>query len=447
MGVTYRTVGPPTGKLVDIAPDAQGFALVYQNEATGELVLGLCNLDGSNYRVIYTEDMGGPNGFPVVASWAGATWVAWRHSPSNLGTVWNVTTGKRWTIGIVHGNYPIAITNGYLAYLADAQFTVRRKRLDQLDAPQYEAIPNVVHGTGIAYAMPLASVDAVRSSVPGLVNPRQLGPTHRFVGENASGTDRNIVTDLDTHDVLDLWSGAYSPLPRGAYVDETHLAVVTSGGSGVRLATFAVSDLRPPATVPAPLPDVPWTTDPHGVAEDVWPWIANNATALSPDGRVAWILKSDEANVEGQTHGEHWDSDATYVGHLEDSSSGYRWYAAQHKRVNAIDWVNMGEPEPWASLPLERNCFDAGARLWLPRRCVTGYRQKFTTNIRWAPSGYVQPNIPMETIVDVGYARFGGREAFVRGVYRSSGDGGRTWNDEVNLYGPTGWVTHTPAGV
>jgi hypothetical protein len=203
----------------------------------------------------------------------------------------------------------------------------------------------------------------------------------------------------------------------------------------------------PPVVEPPPvLPDIPWTTDPHGVVEDIWPWIANNATALSPDGRVAWILKSDERNVEGQTHGEHWDCDERYIGHLEDSSTGYRWWPAGRKRVNAIDWVNLGEPEPWFNLPLERNCFDAGARLWLPRRCVTGFRQKFTTNIRWTPSGYVQPNIPMETRVDVGYARFGGREAFVRGVYSSSGDGGHTFNDETNFYGPSGWVTHTPAG-
>jgi hypothetical protein len=203
----------------------------------------------------------------------------------------------------------------------------------------------------------------------------------------------------------------------------------------------------PPVVEPPPvLPDIEWTTDPDGVVEDIWPWIANNATALSPDGRVAWILKSDERNVEGQTCGEHWDSDDTLIGHLEDSSTGYRWWAAGQKRVNAIDWVNLGEPEPWFNLPLERNCFDDGARLWLPRRCVSGYRRSFITNIRWSPSGYVQPNIPMETRVDVGYARFNGREAFVRGVYSSSGDGGHTFNDEVNYYGPSGWVTHTPAG-
>jgi hypothetical protein len=203
----------------------------------------------------------------------------------------------------------------------------------------------------------------------------------------------------------------------------------------------------PPVVEPPPvLPDIPWTTDPDGVVADIWPWIANNATALSPDGRVAWILKSDERNFEGQTCGEHWDSDATNIGHLEDSSTGYRWWAAGKKRVNAIDWVNMGEPEPWASLPLERNYWDAGGRLWLPRRCVSGYVQRYQTNIRWLPSGYVQPNIIMEITVDVGYARIGGREAFVRGVYGSSDNGGRTFNKEPNLYGPTGWISHTPAG-
>ena len=227
-----------------------------------------------------------------------------------------------------------------------------------------------------------------------------------------------------------------------------HLAYLTPTGllarAAVDLSAPRLALPLPPAppvvVPPQPLPDIPWTTDPHGVVEDIWPWIRDNATALSPDGAVAWILKSDEVNVEGQTCGEHWDHDAQYVGHLEDSSTGYRWWAAGKKRVNAIDWVNLGEPEPWASLPLERNYFNAGARLWLPRRCVTGYVQTYRTDINWTPSGEVWRNIHMEIRVDVGYARFGGREAFVRGYYIPGG------NAEGNYYGPTGWVKHIPAG-
>lgn len=206
---------------------------------------------------------------------------------------------------------------------------------------------------------------------------------------------------------------------------------VTLTGLRATLQPPAKPEPPPPPVPPPVLPDIPWTTDPHGVIEDVWPWIANNATALSPDGRVAFILKSDEVSADGVTIGEWWDHDDRYIGHLEDASTGHRIY--QGKRYLAVDWVALGQPVPWASLPLARNRFNDGARLWLPRRCVSGAFYNYVTDIQWN-NGYVQPNIHIQIQVDVGYARFGGREAFVRGKYIPGG------NAETNYYGPSGWV-------
>lgn len=437
-------LGPHSGKLADVIADPHGWVVVYQDEADGHLRFVQLNPDGSR-RVPDTPIAAfGGNAFPVLCWDKGLTWLAFRDGVSLVGVLMNITAGVTSHMGVVHGNCPIAFGFGWMDYQTTAVYdiTVRSLRSGQ--------IVSGFHGkpTGIASVqdsgVPVL-VDDVRLAVPGMVNPRYASGC--FVGENADAGQNRAVAQLEgTGRGCDLWAGQDSFTPHIAY--DGHQWAVVTWGTSVRLALLEDADFvvpQPPDPQPEPLPDIPWTTNPTGVVEDVWPWIANNATALSPDGRVAWILKSDEANIEGQTCGEHWDHDALYVGHLEDSSTGYRWYAAQHKRVNAIDWVNMGEPEPWANLPLERNYFNDGARLWLPRRCVTGYRQPFVTDIHWIPSGYVQPNIPMETRVDVGYARFGGRVAFVRGVYSSSGDGGHTFNDETNYYGPTGWVTHTPA--
>jgi hypothetical protein len=181
--------------------------------------------------------------------------------------------------------------------------------------------------------------------------------------------------------------------------------------------------------------DTPFVVDPNGVVEDIWPWLTRNYPT-SPDGRVIFIPKSDESSADGRAIGEHWDTDGTLIGHVEDASAGYRIY--QGKRYSAEEWVRLGEPVPWGSLRLDRNWFSAGARLWLPRRCVTGYRQRYVTDITWT-SGRRQPNIPIEIRVDVGRGVINGREVRVRGVYDPGG------NPEINFYGPSGWVSHKPA--
>lgn len=223
----------------------------------------------------------------------------------------------------------------------------------------------------------------------------------------------------------------------GAQLRVRWLAPTGPDGSVVDL-TRDLASLAKPVIVEPPTPaDEPFVVDPHGVVEDIWPWIlAHPDASLSPDGRVVRIAKSDEISADGRVIGEWWDTDGVLIGHLEDASAGYRIYSGQ--RYSAEAWVRLGEPVPWATLPIDRNWFSAGARLWLPRRCVTGYRQRYVTDIRWT-SGRVQPRIPIEIRVDVGRGRINGREVRVRGVYSPGG------RDEINYYGPTGWVSHTPA--
>jgi hypothetical protein len=203
--------------------------------------------------------------------------------------------------------------------------------------------------------------------------------------------------------------------------------------------------LEPPSSVidppETPLPDIPWQTDPNGVVEDIAEWLFSPNQGpdihISPDGKVRFFCKSDEVSGDGPGAriGEHWDrsDDPTdfNIGHLDDASAGQRVY--EGRAVTAESMRDRGLFDLWPTLKLNHNFWDDGARLWLPRRCVSGYRRAFTTNIRWT-TGAVQANVPMEIAVDVGYGRIGGKEVRVRGEYWSF-DGAR-WNAERNYYGP-----------
>jgi hypothetical protein len=196
------------------------------------------------------------------------------------------------------------------------------------------------------------------------------------------------------------------------------------------------------------LPDQQFVVHPGGVVDDVsaWLWSLNQGpdVSFSPDGSVRFFLKSQEPSAEGVTIGEWWDRDVQWIGHLEDSSAGYRVY--QGRRYSAEEWVALGQPVPWASLALDRNTFSAGRRLWLPRRCRTGQVFTYVTDIRWT-SGWVQPNITIQIRVDVGHGVIHGRPVQVRGVYHPDPNAGVS-TQETNYYGPpdgqNAWVAHAP---
>lgn len=209
------------------------------------------------------------------------------------------------------------------------------------------------------------------------------------------------------------------------------------------------SMLRQPE--PEPIPDQPFVVDPTGVVEDVAAWIFSPDQGpdvhLSPDGRIRMFVKSDERSGDGPDPeiSEHWDLDDRYIGHLEDSSTGRR--ILDGKEVIAEDIVRLfpnDHARVWAGLKLNRNTFKDGARLWMPRRCVSGTRIRYVTDITWTvppretPHTRVWRSIPVEIRVDVGYGVIHGKEVRVRAAYVPDG------NAEVNYYsepkGFNAWV-------
>jgi hypothetical protein len=59
-------LGSKSGKWADIAADQLGWVLVWQDEATGDLVLCQLHPDGSRRVSDYRESMGRDNGFPRI---------------------------------------------------------------------------------------------------------------------------------------------------------------------------------------------------------------------------------------------------------------------------------------------------------------------------------------------------------------------------------------------
>jgi hypothetical protein len=212
---------------------------------------------------------------------------------------------------------------------------------------------------------------------------------------------------------------------------------------------------EPPTPPPQPpvLPDQPFVVDPNGVIEDIAPWLFSPNQGpdvhLSPDGRIRFYCKSDEGSGDGPgAHiGEHWDLDDRYIGHLDDASTGRR--ILDGVEVTAEEIVARfptTHAEVWARLPLNHNWFRDGARLWMPRRLVSGTRIRYVTDILWtAPThetrhSRVWANIPIEIRIDVGHGVIHGREVRARVAYVPDG------KPEWNFYGPpngqNAWVAH-----
>lgn len=439
-------LGYPRGKFADICADPLGWAVVLQDETDGHLRLVQLTPAGERRVPDVTIRANGGNAFPVLTHQAGATWLAWRDNTDGFGLLKNLTTGSGYELGVVHGNNPIAfgippwLGMGLCAFQSSGGYqigcftlaTTERRSTSLLGRP-----------TGLAYVagdfVPVL-VDDLRLSQPGMVNPRYAGGC--FVGENAAGQNRNIARLEADGRVCNLWSGLDSFTPRIAH-DGERWAVVTWGWPGVRLAILEDTDFEDETVDPPPPPDIPWTTNPTGVVEDIAPWLFSPNQGpdvhLSPDGTIRFFCKSDELSGDGPHPeiGEHWDIDVRYIGHLEDASTGRR--ILDGKEVIAEDIVRRfpdTHAQVWAGLKLNRNTFADGRRLWLPRRCVSGTRIRYVTDITWTvppretPHTRVWQNIPIEIRVDVGYARIHGQEVFVRGAYIPDG------HPEVNYFGP-----------
>ena len=275
---------------------------------------------------------------------------------------------------------------------------------------------------------------------PWLLSHVTRGSKSRVILRPKGSTRGIVVADFDTDGPHD--ARYYAPT-KSIRVRSSKLGVPIVGEYPL---DSPLEEVLPPIVVPPkPKPNLPFVVDPNGVVEDILPWLlADPLVAVDPNGPRFFYAKSDEVSAEGRAIGEWRDWDAEFIGHLEDSSTGIRIY--QGKRYRAEDWVALGEPVPWASLPLDRNYWSDGARLWLPRRCQTGWSRAYRTDITWI-SGFAQPGISVEIRVRVGRGVENGREVFVEGDYdpRSPDPANPKRKRgflEINGYGPTEWVYH-----
>jgi hypothetical protein len=207
-------LGSKSGKWADIAADPLGFVVVWQDEATGDLVLCQLHPDGSRRVSDYREPMGRDNGFPRVHVFGRHTYIAWRY-PSGDGVCWNVTTGTRTQLGLVHGDEPLAFGGWWLAYQSSADYRIDLRVLAAPEAvTHYGQMGRPTGLSTVDDAGRVTLVDDVRESVPGIVNPRWSRSQTVVVGEaDRNSQPCNVSRLLDGRECV-LWAGANSFTPR-----------------------------------------------------------------------------------------------------------------------------------------------------------------------------------------------------------------------------------------
>jgi hypothetical protein len=271
--MTDLLLGPALGKLTAICADPRGWLVVWQE--AGTLVLAQLHPNGQRRVPDTPIDCGGvPNSFPRVYRDArNASWLAYRENPSNLGRLLNLTTGQRYELGLVHGNYPIAFGDDCVVWHASETF---QRKMAALTDPsrRLTMVGSFGAGTGLSHIAggKVLGLDELRTSEPGMVNPQRAAGC--VVGENAdAGPDRNIARLEDGRECA-LWPGVASFMPqiakRGSEIsaEPETWAVATYGGPGPRLALLADADFalpKPPDPPPPVLPAKPLpgqTTEP-----------------------------------------------------------------------------------------------------------------------------------------------------------------------------------------
>jgi hypothetical protein len=281
--VRELVIGPPTGKLADIAADPLGWIVVYQDEADGAIVLVQLAPDGAR-RVgdVRIPNRNGDNAFPVVDVVQGATWLAYRRNPDGAGVLHNLTTGEVLDhFGTVDGNNPLAFGNGWFAYQSGRGYFVTVVSLILNTSSGYgHGLPDGLAWVDLA-GVPIFVADTLGDQ-PGMARWSEAGGC--VVGENAdAGPDRNIARlSADGRECL-LWVGLPSFTPQIAYRGaERRHAVVTYGGPGVRLALLEDADF----VAPRP-PDPPvdrFAIAPDGtVVEDCSVALFGHHPSLKPD--------------------------------------------------------------------------------------------------------------------------------------------------------------------
>jgi hypothetical protein len=210
--------------------------------------------------------------------------------------------------------------------------------------------------------------------------------------------------------------------------------------------------LETPPPPPPPPPDIPWTPAPEARV-DLLPFVRAAATAYKDLGNgrgIFWLHKS----TERDDWGEWWYHDDRYIGLLEDRSTGTRMVSEVREKVHSHTNTTRNRRSPedivalglgdYTTLPLASYTWE-GSSLWMPRIVEGAFRAEQRTTYRWwdlpefGGVWEVWRDLPLVIRAETGYARFNGREAFVRTAYGKP-DGTVEWN----YLGPTGWVKFDP---
>jgi hypothetical protein len=357
----------PRGKHSDIQADPLGWVVILQDEADGHLWFIQLDHEGERRVPDVRIDAAGGAAFPrLYVDAAKQTWLAWRHETLG-GMLLNISRGSTTSLGLVHGNCPIAIGAGRVWYQSTGSYALAFRDL---------ANPGLVTQTGSlglacvdALGMPVL-VDDVRLSVPGMVNPQSAGRC--TVGEaDRPGVGPCNVARLNDGREAEIWPGLISNTPRIA-TDSAAFAVTTWGGPGVRVAFLTdPPDFREP--VPEPPPEDHWAFVPDGtLVTDAFLSMFGDAPR-SPDGKRICLHK----NVNEQEWREV-DAEDGECYHLFDRSRypgdvGWYLYHDWELPIWALDEFISGEGGTFEGEIVEMS--DGRRNRWTHRMTWYGLKQ------------------------------------------------------------------------
>jgi hypothetical protein len=252
--------------------------------------------------------------------------------------------------------------------------------------------------------------DMHRDSIPGMVYPFTAG--FYSVGQNADAGPDRLRAFGPNGDLCGVYQG-FAQRPNARFNNGVlYVAAYVQGGA--LLQAWPTSELPWGNDAPPPPdPDRPFVAKPGAVIEDILP-IIRDKVATAVRGNVGYLRKA----LHHSGWGEWWDWDETYIGHLEDASTG--------------------KVLPDGSLD---GYYFTGMRVWMPRRVYTGWGFNYTGTIQWRNG--TKESFPVKMSAEVGSGRYSGRDVTWVVTYdprRTNSDGSKPGWLEKFYFGPTGWV-------
>jgi hypothetical protein len=251
-------LGPASGKFPSIARDPQGLVVTYHDEATGGVVLQQLDLAGQRRVPDFPfAAHGAPDAYPTVyVDSRQHTWLVYRDNADLCGHLHDLTGNQFVNLGVVHGTMPFAFGQDHIAWLSSGVWHVTERDLLTGKERPY---PERAAGTGLSHLTPtdLWTIDELRTTVPGMVNPQRAGSCAVGEADGPDGRPCNIARLDDGRQAI-LWPGKVSFTPRITTAGGRYYVVTWGAPWGVRLMILEDSDfVRAGAPVPTPVPVPP----------------------------------------------------------------------------------------------------------------------------------------------------------------------------------------------